>query len=171
MVSTSTHTRLCEAREQINSEMKSTATFITGDQVMVYQLPKSMKAVSAKLISPYVGPCTVINQYNDVSYQVKRNDNNKKIVVHVSRMKRYTQRDKDLHDALTEANAEAARDAAGVANTVSGSTRSRVATRSTQRQPQPRTRTQRVRVKWWKSSEPVPPTTQNSTQQEEKSWL
>ena len=95
-------------------------------------------------------------------------------------MKRYTQRDKDLHDALVEA----ARAAAGVAvlpleeqldddidNTVSGSTRSRVATRSTQRQPQPRTRTQRVRVKWWKSSEPVPPTTQNSTQQEEKSWL
>lgn len=163
-----------DAREQVNSEMKSIASFITGDQVMVYQLPKSMKGISAKLLSPYIGPCTVKNQYNDVSYQVKRNDNNKIMVVHVSRMKRYTQRDKDLHEALAQANAEAARDAAGVAvlplernvdddidNTVSGSTRSRVP-----RQHQPRT--QRVRIKWWKSSDSVPSTAHNNIQQQEE---
>ena len=81
---------------------------------------------------------------------------------------------------MTQANAEAARDAACVAvlpleqqvdddidNTVSGSTRSLVATRPRQRQPQPRT--QRVRVKWWKSSDAVPPTARNTTQVEEKS--
>ena len=161
-----------DAREQMNNEMKSTASFATGDQVMIYQLPKSMKGISAKLLSPYIGPCTVINQYNDVSYQVKRNDNSKKMMVHVSRMKRYTQRDKDLHEALAQANAEAARDAAGVAvlplernayddidNTVSSSTRARVAARPRQQQP----RAQRVRVKWWKTSEPSSSTSQQRT--------
>ena len=39
-----------DAREQINNEMKSTASFATGDQVMIYQLPKSMKGISAKLL-------------------------------------------------------------------------------------------------------------------------
>ena len=67
-----------DAREEVNREMKSIATYATGDQVMVYQLPKSMKGISATLVSPYVGPCTVINQFNDVSYQVKHNNNNKK---------------------------------------------------------------------------------------------
>jgi hypothetical protein len=138
-------------RERLNSEMKSTASYITGDQVMIYKLPKSMKGISAKLVSPYIGPCTVINQFNDVSYQIKRNDNNKKMVVHVSRMKKYTARDKDLHDALVQADAEAARDAAGVAvlplernvgdnidDVLSGYTRSRVAARQAQHPPRPR---------------------------------
>lgn len=164
-----------DAREQANSEMKSTAVYVTGDQVMVYKLPKSLKGISAKLLSPYVGPCTVVNQFNDVSYQVKRNDNNKKMVVHVSRMKRYTQRDKDLHEALQEANEEAARDAAGVAvlplpavdgdaidDAVGGSTRSRVAARP-QAQQARRPRTQRV--KWWKEMNSALPPEHKQQQQ------
>ena len=91
-------------------------------------------------------------------------------------MKRYTQRDKDLHEALAQANAEAAREAAGVAvlplernayddidNTVSSSTRARVAARPRQQQP----RAQRVRVKWWKTSEPSSSTSHNNNVQQE----
>ncbi len=169
-----------DARERLNGEMKSTATYATGEQVMVYKLPKSLKGISAKLLSPYVGPCTVMNRFNDVSYQVKRNDNNKKMVVHVSRMKRYIQRDKDMHQALQEANAEAERDAAGVlvlplqapdadviADAVGGSTRARVAARpSAQQASRPRTQ----RVKWWKDlhSTSSPEHKQSNTEEDVK---
>jgi ribosomal protein L21E len=136
-----------EAREQLNEKLKSLATYQKGDQVWIYKLPKSLKGISAKLVSPFVGPYTVINQFNDVSYHVKRNNSNKKIIVHVSRMKRYIQRDADLQAATDEADAEAARDALpsssnvgdDIENTVSGATRARIRSRA-----HARSRTQRV---------------------------
>ena len=45
---------------------------------MVYELPKSMKGISKKLLSPYHGPYTVEIQFNDASYQVKHDITEKK---------------------------------------------------------------------------------------------
>jgi hypothetical protein len=70
--------------------------FKTGDKVMIYELPKSMKGISKKLLSPYHGPYTVEIQFNDVAYQVKHDVTKKKKHVHVSRMKRYIPRDSDI---------------------------------------------------------------------------
>ena len=83
-------------REQQNSLLKSIIKFKTGDKVMIYELPKSMKGISKKLLSPYLGPYTVEIQFNDVSYQVKHDVTGKKKHVHVSRMKRYIPRDSDI---------------------------------------------------------------------------
>ena len=89
-----------DRREDANDKHKSQATYEMGAKVMVYVLPKSGSNISKKLVSPYVGPCTVINQYNDVSYQVRVDGAKKlkKMMVHVTRMKRYIQRDKDLQE-------------------------------------------------------------------------
>ena len=83
-------------REQQNSLLKSILKFKAGDKVMIYELPKSMKGISKKLLSPYHGPYTVELQFNDVSYQVKHDVTKKKKHVHVSRMKRYIPRDGDI---------------------------------------------------------------------------
>jgi ribosomal protein L21E len=83
-------------REQQNLLLKSIFKFKAGDKVMVYELPKSMKGISKKLLSPYHGPYTVEIQFNDVSYQVKHDATGKKKHVHVSRLKRYIPRDSDI---------------------------------------------------------------------------
>ena len=83
-------------REQQNLVLKSILKFKAGDKVMVYELPKSMKGISKKLLSPYHGPYTVEIQFNDVSYQVKHDVTKKKKNVHVSRMKLYIPRDSDI---------------------------------------------------------------------------
>ena len=75
-----------KVREQENLLLKSILKFKPGDKVMVYELPKSMKGISKKLLSPYHGPYTIEVQFNDVSYQH----------VHVSRIKRYIPRDIDI---------------------------------------------------------------------------
>jgi RNase H-like domain found in reverse transcriptase/Reverse transcriptase (RNA-dependent DNA polymerase)/Integrase zinc binding domain/Integrase core domain/Retrotransposon gag protein len=89
-------------REQQNSQLKSILKFKAGDKVMIYQLPKSMKGISKKLLSPYHGPYTVEIQFNDVSYQVKHDVTKKKKHVHVSRMKRYIPRDSDIIPEIIE---------------------------------------------------------------------
>ena len=87
-----------DQREKENAMLKSLAGYAIGDKVMVYSMPRSAsgKNISKKLLSPYLGPFIVINQFNDVSYQVKDDSNNKKLLVHVSRMKRFHERDEDL---------------------------------------------------------------------------
>jgi hypothetical protein len=101
------------------------------------------------------------------------------MVVHVSRIKRYTQRDSDMHQALQEANEEAERNAAGVLvlplqahdgdvidDAVGGSTRSRVAARP--RAPQAsRQRTQRVKGRKELHSASNPSHEQHSTEEED----
>ena len=72
-------------REQQNLLLKSILKFQAGDKVMIYKLPRSMKGISKKLLSPYHGPYTVEIQFNDVSYQVKHDVTKKKKHVHVSR--------------------------------------------------------------------------------------
>jgi ribosomal protein L21E len=89
-------------REKQNLLLKSILKFRAGDKVMVYELPRSMKGISKKLLSPYQGPYTVEIQFNDVSYQVKHDTTGKKKHVHVSRMKRYIPRDLDIRSNEVE---------------------------------------------------------------------
>jgi hypothetical protein len=85
-------------RNRINEQYDNISTYAIGDQVYVYWPPKSSKKnkISSKLVSPYRGPFTVTHQFNSVSYRVKENSTNKHVSVHVSRMKKATERDPQL---------------------------------------------------------------------------
>ena len=88
-------------RDKMNEQLKSTLSFDIGDKVMIYVLPVSKNNTSKKLLSPYIGPCTVINIYNEVSYQVQIDGTTKKKIVHVSRMKKFILRHHLLQDKPT----------------------------------------------------------------------
>jgi hypothetical protein len=78
--------------------MRVVSTYNIGDQVYVYWPPRSSKQnkISGKLISPYRGPFTVTHQFNVVSYRVKENGTGKHASVHVSRMKKAVERNREL---------------------------------------------------------------------------
>jgi hypothetical protein len=87
-----------DERNNINEQMRVVSTYNIGDQVYVYWPPRSSKQnkISGKLISPYRGPFTVTHQFNVVSYRVKENGTGKHASVHVSRMKKAVERNREL---------------------------------------------------------------------------
>ena len=84
-----------DERNKINEQYRTIIEYNIGDQVYVYWPPRSSKKdrVAAKLMSPYRGPFTVTNRFNNVSYRVKVNSTGKHSSVHVSRMKKVVERD------------------------------------------------------------------------------
>ena len=77
-----------EDREKLNNELKTLAEFQPGDIVYVYAPPKSGDGNSRKLMSPYHGPYTVIRATSRVTYSLRNNHTNKKIVAHITLMKK-----------------------------------------------------------------------------------
>jgi hypothetical protein len=79
-----------DARDRFNDSLLHKVSFRVGDEVYVYQLPRSdgKQDLTHKLISPYKGPYVVIKALNDVTYQVQEIATRKKKTVHVTRMKK-----------------------------------------------------------------------------------
>jgi hypothetical protein len=97
-----------DTREKLNDELKSLAEFQPGDQVYVYSPPKSGDGNSAKLMSPYHGPYTVIRQTGRVTYSLRNNNTNKKTSAHVTLMKRAVERPAHLIPAASAPHSPAA---------------------------------------------------------------
>ena len=99
-----------EDREKLNDELKSLAVFQPGDQVYVYAPPKSGDGLSAKLMSPYHGPYTVLRATSRVTYLLQNNATRKKTAAHVTLLKKAVPRPDHLvlHDVAASAASLAA---------------------------------------------------------------
>jgi hypothetical protein len=87
-----------DQRDRMNDMLRHPVKYHVGDEVYVYQLPKSdgKNDITRKLISPYQGPYRVTKVISDVAYQVEHETTKKKKSVHVSKMKKVHKRPEHL---------------------------------------------------------------------------
>ena len=101
-----------DARERINAQLRSLASFQPGDQVYVFSPPKSGDGRSAKLMSPYHGPFTVLRATSRVTYAIENNFTKNKTTAHVTRMKPVVPRPAHLASSSSPSSSFAAASAA-----------------------------------------------------------
>ena len=87
-----------DARDRFNDTLLHKVSYRVGDEVYVYQLPRSdgKQDLTRKLVSPYQGPYRVVKVLNDVTYQVENIETKKKKTVHVTKMKKKHKRQPHL---------------------------------------------------------------------------
>ena len=66
-----------------------------GDNVWLHSSVIS-KGLSPKLSSPWKGPYTIVQCFNDVTYKIKNTVNQKETIVHYDRLKPFVQRPEEL---------------------------------------------------------------------------
>jgi hypothetical protein len=78
------------AEDNKNITSRESAPFKVGQRVWIYKPPRTYGSKVKKLLSPWMGPYTIVEQKGPVTYRVRNDETNRYVVVHATCMKLYT---------------------------------------------------------------------------------
>jgi hypothetical protein len=79
-----------DKNNNITSNGRHSAIYKIGQKVWIYKPPRTYGSKAKKLLSPWSGPYTIVEQKGPVTYRVQSDTTHKHTVVHASCMKLYT---------------------------------------------------------------------------------